>query len=468
MSKTATAAISETGLTRKILGNSLALFTSKLLAKVFRVVANFLLARYFGPENFGTWALILTFAELFRFIPDFGLERTLIRRMAASQQAARLSATLFLRGVFSGAAVLIAWAALFFTGYDPHVRHLIYFYSLSFFLQAAAGAFSAYFQAQLKSASLVWAYTASGVLYFLIVVGGVFGQQTLSFFLISLLTTEAVLVGLFYFTFRREGGRLSPFNFSELPPMVKEALPFVAWLGLGTIYFRMDTLLVYHFTGERGAGLYYACFLLSEGFSLLAAAAAASLFPVFSRLRDEGKSEAFALYQKSFFWFLVPVFPLAIFITGLSGPIINFLYGEAFVEAAAGLTVIIWSVVFMFANILSTKVIVAFGRETSFAKIMVLNLALNLALNFYLLPRWGFIGACWATVATEALNFALQLWVVQRIFGQKLFGAVLPKLIPPAAALGWFFLHPSSFQTAGVYLFVFGYLVYLFNRRGHR
>jgi O-antigen/teichoic acid export membrane protein len=155
-----------------------------------------------------------------------------------------------------------------------------------------------------------------------------------------------------------------------------------------------------------------------------------------------------------------------IFITGLAGPIIDFLYGEPFAEAAAGLAVIIWSVVFMFANILSTKVIVAFDKETSITKITALNLVINLVLNLYLLPRWGFIGACWATVATEALNFVLQLWVVQRIFGQKLLGTVLPKLIPPAAALGWFFLHPASFQTAGVWLFIFVYLVYLFSRRG--
>ncbi|MGE5693567.1 MAG: oligosaccharide flippase family protein, partial [Candidatus Zixiibacteriota bacterium] len=76
-----------TSLTRKILENSVALFTSQLLAKVFRVLANFLLARFLGPENFGSLALVLSFAELFRFLPDFGLDRTLIRRMARGQTA---------------------------------------------------------------------------------------------------------------------------------------------------------------------------------------------------------------------------------------------------------------------------------------------------------------------------------------------------------------------------------------------
>ena len=77
-------------LTRKILENSVALFTSQLLAKVFRVLANFLLARFLGPESFGSLALVLSFAELFRFLPDFGLDRILVRRMARGQSCFRM------------------------------------------------------------------------------------------------------------------------------------------------------------------------------------------------------------------------------------------------------------------------------------------------------------------------------------------------------------------------------------------
>jgi len=452
-------------LTRKILGNSIALFSSQLLAKVFRVVANFLLARYLGPENFGIWTLVLTFTELFRFIPDFGLERTLVRRMARNENRSGLSATLFLRGLFSGLAILAIWGALFLTGYNQNVRLFLYLYSLSFFLQSVSGAFSAYFQAQLKSAALIWAYTASGVLYLLLVLTGILGQQNTIFFLSALLATEGILLTLFAFTFFKKGEKLTPFSFGELGPMVKEATPFVVWLGLGTIYYRMDTLLVYHFVGEKGAGLYAACFRLSEGFLLIATAAASSLFPVFSRLQTENNKEFVSLFQKSFFWFFVPAPLIAILIMGLSHSIINFLYGQAFAPAAAGLSVIIWSVPFMFANILSTKAIVACNKETSITKITALNLVINLGLNFYLLPRYGFIGACWATVATEALNFFLQFLVLQKLLGKKLLTPALPYLLPPAAAGLWFVLHPASFQTAGVWLFSFGYLTFFLNRK---
>lgn len=452
----------------KIVGNSLALFTSQLLSKIFKVLANFLLARFLGPENFGTLALVLSFTELFRFLADFGLERTQVRRLARDSSSSGLSAALFLRGLFSGLAILGVWMALFFSGYDSNVRQLIYFYSLSFFLQSGSGVLAAYFQSQLKSASLIWAYTLSGLVYLGLVLTGIATEQGLPFFLVSLLATEGVLLTLFSFTFFNKGGKLAPFSFSELAPLVKEAFPFALWLALGTIYFRIDTLFVYHFTGERGTGLYSACFKLSEGFLMIATSAAASLFPVFSRLKKEGGGQLAALFEKSFFWFLSPTLLIAILVMGTSAPLVSFLYGEAYISAAPGLCVLIWSIVFMFANILTTQALVACDREKSMAKITVVNVLVNLSLNFYLVPRLGFIGACWATLATEAVNFFLQTMVLQKLLARKLFIRILPHFLAPTAAILWFYFQPVGFKTAGVWLFAFGYLVFIFNRRGQR
>ncbi|MGH8004945.1 MAG: polysaccharide biosynthesis C-terminal domain-containing protein, partial [Limisphaerales bacterium] len=247
--------------------------------------------------------------------------------------------------------------------------------------------------------------------------------------------------------------------------MVKEALPIALYLALGAAYFRIGTLIVYHYTGERGAGLYSACFRLSEAFLMLAASVSASLFPVFSRLKKENKAEMAALFQRSFFGFLPPTLLLAILITGLSAPIINFLYGEAYAPSAAGLSVIIWSLVFMIANTLSTNALLASDREKDITKITGANLLVNLGLNFYLVPRFGFIGACWAALATEAVNFVLQAALLQKILIPKLLARIWPHFIAPTLAVLWFYFFPTSFKSAGIWLFTFGYLVFLLNRR---
>ncbi|MGH8004613.1 MAG: oligosaccharide flippase family protein, partial [Limisphaerales bacterium] len=208
-------------LTRKILENSVALFTSQFLAKVFRVLANFLLARFLGPENFGSLALVLSFAELFRFLPDFGLDRTLVRRMARGQAAHGISANLSLRAALSSLAVLVMGITLLVADYPRTVQLLICFYALSFFLQAGSATFAAYFQAQLKSISLVWAYTVSGLVYLGLILGGIFSGQGLTFFVASLLFAEGSLLVLFALTFFRKGGKLTAFNLSETGSMVK-------------------------------------------------------------------------------------------------------------------------------------------------------------------------------------------------------------------------------------------------------
>ncbi len=454
------------GLTRKILENSVALFTSQLLAKVFRVLANFLLARFLGPENFGSLALVLSFAELFRFLPDFGLDRTLVRRMARGQTAHGVSANLSLRAALSSLAVVVMGITLFFVDYPRPVELLIYFYAFSFFLQAGSATFAAYFQAQLKSISLVWAYTVAGLLYLGFILGGIFSGQGLTFFIASLLFAEGSLFLLFALTFFKKGGKLVSFNLAELIAMVKEAIPIALYLALGAAYFRVGTLIVYHYAGERGAGLYAACFRLNEAFLMLAASVAASLFPVFSRLKKEDKAELSLLFRKSIFGFLPFTILLAILITGLIAPIIQFLYGKPYAPSAAGLSVIIWSLVFMIANTLSTNALVASDRERDITKITAVNLLVNLGLNFYLVPRYGFIGACWAALATEAVNFVLQAALLQKILVPKLLVRIGPHFIVPGLAVLWFYFYPASFKSAGIWLFTFGYLVFLLNRRG--
>ena len=199
---------------------------------------------------------------------------------------------------------------------------------------------------------------------------------------------------------------------------------------------------------------------------MLAVSVSASLFPVFSRLKTENKAELSALFQRSFFGFFPPTLLLAILITALSAPIIHFLFGEAFAPSAAGLSVIIWSLVFMVANTISTNALVASDRERDITKITAVNLLVNLGLNFYLVPRYGFIGACWATLATEAVNFVLQTALLQKILVPKLMVRVGPHFIVPLLAVLWFYFYPSSFKSAGIWLFTFGYLVFLLNRRG--
>jgi O-antigen/teichoic acid export membrane protein len=120
----------------------------------------------------------------------------------------------------------------------------------------------------------------------------------------------------------------------------------------------------------------------------------------------------------------------------------------------------------MIANTLSTNALVASDRETAITKITAANLLVNLGLNFYLVPRYGFIGACWASLATEGVNFFLQAAVLQRILVPKLLGRIAPYFLAPALAILWFIFFPMSFRTAGVWLFTFGYLVFLLNRRG--
>lgn len=89
--------------------------------------------------------------------------------------------------------------------------------------------------------------------------------------------------------------------------------------------------------------------------------------------------------------------PTGIIIT-VSAPLITHLFfGAAFIQAYHGLRVLIWASVFLYIALPAGHLLISTGHEKINLYLNMIAAALNITLNWILIPHMSFVGAAAAT-----------------------------------------------------------------------
>jgi hypothetical protein len=113
--------------------------------------------------------------------------------------------------------------------------------------------------------------------------------------------------------------------------------------------------------------------------------------------------------------FMLMVALAAILVLVWLGPwVVELAYGEAFGASTELLYWLSLSLFFVMPNYILTQAAIANNKGASYAWITVVASIANVSMNFYFIPRYGAVGAAWATIASEALMFGLLLVVFRK------------------------------------------------------
>jgi O-antigen/teichoic acid export membrane protein len=211
---------------------------------------------------------------------------------------------------------------------------------------------------------------------------------------------------------KNAAGLAAPAN-AQFPPVSlwpefrREVFPIGAGIVLSALYFRIDLLLVEMWRGTGPVALYNAAFRLVETVRLFPAAVLAVVLPSLFRATD-----AHALWRVSA---VVSLFGVAaapiLWVT--AGWAIPFIYGAPYAGAVPAFRILILSLPLMSLNFALTHQLIGWDGQRAYAAICAAALAVNVALNVYLVPALSIEGAAWATVLTEVIvssGCVLALW----------------------------------------------------------
>jgi O-antigen/teichoic acid export membrane protein len=126
-----------------------------------------------------------------------------------------------------------------------------------------------------------------------------------------------------------------------------------------------------------------------------------------------------ALYARGSKYLLVAGLPIGVFGALAAEPFMRFLFGDAYAPSAAAARLLIPSAAFMFLSNFGETTLACVNRWGTIVTVSTLCLLLNVGLNLALIPSHGYIGAAWATLATESCYFAAGA-IALRVYGHRI------------------------------------------------
>lgn len=399
-----------------------AMNTSWLLAeKLFRIVVSLFIgvwvANHLGSENFGILNFCLSIVGLTACFSNLGLDNIVIRELVNKPKEANkiISTALTLRilGSLSSTVTLIFFLQLI--GQDPEFILFLFIVSLGMLFNAFNMIdmfFTSRVQGKISSLAKISALSISALFRVILIMN----NATLVWFAAAT-AVDGLLLAIsfciaYHVTYKNPILNLAYFDLAEAKRLLKNSWPLIISGFVVSLYMKIDQVMIKFILGEESVGVYAVAVRLSEAFNFIPIIISASLFPAIIQSKHLDLSVYHTRLKRFYSLIVWTGITFAVVISASSKLIVDILYRKEFYQAADVLAIHVWSGVFVFIGVAGNKCLI----NENLQKFITLNTAagalINIALNYYLLPRYGIIGASWATL----ISYALAAYLLQAIW----------------------------------------------------
>ena len=358
----------------------------------------FVLGRVLGPEGFGSYSYILTIATIFFILQDGGYKTFLFReKTLPSEGLKRYGEYLFSWAL--GHAVVITAAGAFFVLILPTGYRLgILVAAICFGFQAVVNFISSELRAKgLFPREALWqamvrTFGAAGILVAIFVVRpvpwAIFAGWSFGLLLCLFLSPEKI--------------ERPSFGGFRVPDIRKACFSFMVIDAATTVYYRCDIILLERLVRDTAlVGYYAAAYRFLDGIVLLAAPLGIIWFRKLRMVWEEERT-----FRVQVGWMSMIMLAAAVRIIGVgaafSQEIVVLTFGHEYADSAHLLPWLLGALIFLLPNGVLTQAAIARNKESMYAVAAGAGAVVNIGLNVFLIPRFGGLGAAWATIVTEA------------------------------------------------------------------
>ncbi|AIM39209.1 polysaccharide biosynthesis protein [Sphingobacterium sp. ML3W] len=380
------------------------------------LVTTFALPSYLGSAHFGTYNYPLVILAFFTGIATMGTDGLITRQLLQHPEKENilLGSALRIR-IITGFLVL------------PLV-YITYFFIAHFAPEAPAASFKqvalvsficiiqavqiidSFFQAKVKGKVIMLVQVGGNILSAAIKFALILFKAPLDAFIWTLIIDVIILQIGYLALYHKTGNRIS--NWKYDPTTAKELLKLgwpLAFSSLFiTFYMKIDQLMIDAILGKSALGVYSIVVSLSESWYFMPVAISTSLFPAIMNARRTSPE----LYQKrlgNLYELMVFVsVSVALIVTCVAPILFKYYYPPEYAEGLHTLQVHIWAGVFTFLGTASAQYLIAEGLTKITLYRTAFGALLNVILNYFFIPKFGIIGAAYATlIAYFASTFFL-------------------------------------------------------------
>jgi O-antigen/teichoic acid export membrane protein len=419
-----------------LVANSSFMFAARVYALVTTGVLSIYAIRTFSVEAYGRYATAFALIMIFGLISEMGISTVALREMSMRRGDERSIAgvTLWAELVTSALAIAIMFPVALLLGYSHEILVILALGAGVILFQGLLAAVEACFQARrlLVYPALFWSVqaTVTAAVGFATVASGA-GPPGLA---IAMTAGFAAATPAAFGLLRVRLGLRPDLTHARRRawPFVRMALPIAATGGMSIVYDRVDVLMLSTLDGSRAVAIYNVPLTILQYSMIIPAIVATAFFPLLAETLKTSPSlarDSFGLLARIFLLISVP---LAIVLTVGGDAVLTTIFGDRYSDSTGPLAILAWSIVLGFFNYLLWYSLLAAYREGSKLLIMGVGLALNVALNAFLIPAYGPTGAAISLIASDLLVVLWQGVLVRR----HLFGITLPSLLAKPLVAG--------------------------------
>jgi len=416
--------------------NTSFLTVASVLQKVISFAYFTIIARLIGVENTGAYFFAISFTTIFAVVSDFGFGLVLTRESSRNTNDVQkyLNTVFWTKVLFGIPAYLLVVFFINILQYSPEIKFLVYLSGITMFFDNLHSVFYNVFRAK---KNLV--YESIGIVCsqgITLIIGTLALLNHLPIYWLILAYTIPAFLNFLYSSYflRRVYGFVYKMEFDVVifKKFLIFALPFAISGILARLYSYSDTILMSKMLGSEELGWWSVPYKIAFAFQFIPVALSASVYPEMSGLYIVGKEKISDLFQKSWRYLFIIVFPLSAGIIALADPIIIKLYKEQFAPAIPVLRILLISLIFSYLSYITGALLNATNRQKTQTVILGSALSINVLMNLFLIPRFGIMGAAYSVLVSNIFICASGFW-----FCDKAVGLNKPALLKSAGQAIW-------------------------------
>lgn len=387
----------------RVFKNAAWIIGCKIAQSLLNLVIGLLTARYLGPSNYGIINYVASIVAFAMPIMQLGLKNTLVKEFVQSpdREGEILGTALVLNIVSSIFCMLgsVSFVMIADAG-EPETVLVCALYSLTLLFQATEMT-QYWFQSKLlskhPSIATLCAYLAVAVykLYLLIT------QKSVVWFALSNVLDYFLVSVILMIIYRKLGGQPLRFHWKLGRQMLSRSKYYIIPSLMVMIFQHTDRVMIKMMIGEAETGLYSAAIACIGISSFVFSAILDTARPVILEAKEKDQE----LYETRVtqLYSVINCLSLAqsIGLTVLAKPLVWLLYGPEYAGSAGILAVAVWYVTFGYYGVVRNIWILAEEKQKYLTGINVVGAITNMALNVFLIPFWGGIGAAFASLITQ-------------------------------------------------------------------
>jgi lipopolysaccharide exporter len=390
---------------RSIVAGSVNGLLARVLAAALSAVTGIVLARSLGVSDLGALGLATTIGAIAVQVTDFGFSQSVVRFLVSGRSgpSPELAACLALRLVISLAlqAVIVVAAISGAFGSTGTTVAIV-----SIMIPAAAiGAWSAALQAHMQLNLLAAITFVRTAVWCAIVIALASWSASLPAFALGFVAVEAAVSLLTALVARRD----EKLDLSAVRTGIRP-LWRASWrlgvMGLAvTLYYRIDTIVVFAFAGDVEAGYYTVAYRVLDVLQILPAVLLVPVLPLVARATSSGNRAAAArVFADCLVLGLAIALPIATLTAIRADDLLTVLFGSEFADGATIFSLLAASFLGITAGWIGTTVAAGSAGVGPLWIGAIVAAITSIALNLILVPSYG---ATWSAAITVVIELAV-------------------------------------------------------------